>query len=62
MQNKKTVVNYTDLENAFRVGGGLIIHFLPYRLGFAGEDRDAAIPTDVLEAVRTLIRWAGVKK
>ncbi len=25
----------------------------------AGEDRDAAIPGDVLEAVRTLIRWAG---
>ncbi len=24
-----------------------------------GEDRDAAIPADVLEAVRTLIRWAG---
>lgn len=25
----------------------------------AGEDRDAAIPADVLDAVRTLIRWAG---
>lgn len=25
----------------------------------AGEDRDAAIPAEVLEAVRTLIRWAG---
>jgi len=24
-----------------------------------GEDRDAAIPAPVLEAVRTLIRWAG---
>ncbi|MGQ5700751.1 GTP cyclohydrolase I FolE [Sandaracinobacteroides sp. A072] len=24
-----------------------------------GEDRDASIPADVLEAVRTLIRWAG---
>jgi GTP cyclohydrolase I len=24
-----------------------------------GEDRDAAIPPEVLEAVRTLIRWAG---
>jgi GTP cyclohydrolase I len=24
-----------------------------------GEDRDASIPPDVLEAVRTLIRWAG---
>jgi GTP cyclohydrolase I len=24
-----------------------------------GENRDAAIPADVLEAVRTLIRWAG---
>ncbi|WP_199554831.1 GTP cyclohydrolase I FolE [Sandaracinobacteroides hominis] len=24
-----------------------------------GADRDAAIPTEVLEAVRTLIRWAG---
>ncbi len=25
----------------------------------AGADRDAAIPADVLDAVRTLIRWAG---
>lgn len=24
-----------------------------------GDDRDSAIPADVLEAVRTLIRWAG---
>ncbi len=24
-----------------------------------GEDRDASIPADVLDAVRTLIRWAG---
>ncbi|QMW23813.1 GTP cyclohydrolase I FolE [Sandaracinobacteroides saxicola] len=25
----------------------------------SGEDRDASIPADVLDAVRTLIRWAG---
>ena len=47
MQNEKTAqaqrreavpsINNTDLVNAFRAGGGRIIHFLPYRIGFGGR-------------------------